>query len=161
MLCNRLNLLIKFQFSNAIANKLANGKSSAVGGATSTNQVIDLTLLKRNALYSSVSYCPPEQIQNWSCIRCQGQPAIQGTNTTSVLTSPKSIDVQGFVAVNPSQKLIIVSFRGSVSPQNFGKWIKFSMYIIHLRFTYSFTHFCRTGYFWCIDPTTAFTALSK
>jgi hypothetical protein len=87
----------------------------AVMARTSTTVVSDSQLenLKRNALYSSVAYCPPEQIQAWNCIRCQAQPALQGTTNSTILNSSTDVDVRGYVAVNPSQKLIIVSFRGS------------------------------------------------
>ncbi|EDQ84946.1 uncharacterized protein MONBRDRAFT_29759 [Monosiga brevicollis MX1] len=65
--------------------------------------------------HSWAAYCPPEQLANWSCYWCQDN----GTRLVDTVYDNRS-RLYGYVAYNPINSTIIVSFRGS---SNVANWL--------------------------------------
>eukprot|EP00040_Diaphanoeca_grandis_P015346 m.78192 g.78192 ORF g.78192 m.78192 type:complete len:413 (+) comp25091_c0_seq1:299-1537(+) len=89
-------------------------------GDEGLNSEFDLFAAKRLAKWSSVAYCPKEDIPSWSCGSCDGNV----TNTT-VVTNPYQGGVQVVVGVDHGIDKgapfgVVVSFRGTQALEN---WI--------------------------------------
>ncbi len=95
----------------------ANGQTP--GGPTSTvfadpNLV---SLLTRDTVYASIAYCDAATLQQFSCSACTSNALVSGTQVLTVANNAQ-LETQGYVAIQPNQSLIIVSFRGSSNDKN-------------------------------------------
>lgn len=82
----------------------------------------DLSKMKFYAQYAGAAYCNSQNSVG-QAITCAGNacPAVtaNGAKTTATFSGILT-DIEGFVAVDPTSKQIVVSFRGSSSVRN---WI--------------------------------------
>ncbi|KAJ4286232.1 hypothetical protein N0V90_013266 [Kalmusia sp. IMI 367209] len=106
---------------------LCAGFGQAVPAAKATKYVVDGGLLNNFNLmeqYASAAYCRSNFNSPGDQIKCKGGgcPLVEAANATSMIeyNSDLATDVTGYVALDPAHSLIIVSFRGSASIQN---WI--------------------------------------
>ena len=74
---------------------------------------ITYALLKKHAILSKISYCHLNQLKSWSCSLCK----TSGVELVSTFQSTGG-EMQGYVAVDHSEKSIVTSFRGSSNIEN-------------------------------------------
>ncbi|OSS44535.1 hypothetical protein B5807_10797 [Epicoccum nigrum] len=79
--------------------------------------------LKLMAQYASAAYCPDVYTAATTTIKCGSGncPQVESANASTTLEYSRTetlTDVTGFVATDPTNKLIVVSFRGSISLSN-------------------------------------------
>ncbi|KAF9735429.1 hypothetical protein PMIN06_002587 [Paraphaeosphaeria minitans] len=105
------------------------GLGGAVPTVKSTRGVVsvdNMVLATFNLMeqYASAAYCKSNYNSPGDQIRCNDGTCalVQASNATSAIEYNSNLptDVTGYVALDPSNKLIVVSFRGSASIQN---WI--------------------------------------
>lgn len=114
---------IQNNIQNAVSQDIASLNLDANGqtaGGPASTILADFNLLSnltRATVFSSIAYCSPTTLQQFSCSACTSNRNIVGTRVFTVATSSIQ-DVQGFVAVNPSQSLVVIAFRGTANNVN-------------------------------------------
>jgi len=78
----------------------------------------DLSENQRMLQFSAAAYCSESSIQNWSCGHC----ASAGNFNISTLLFDDSTNTFGFVGIDTTAQMILVSFRGT-EPTSLKNWI--------------------------------------
>ncbi|ORY17424.1 Alpha/Beta hydrolase protein [Clohesyomyces aquaticus] len=114
------------KYSAFLASLLVAGRALAVPipeekRAVTTDLLSTFQLMEQ---YSAAAYCPNNNNSPGNKVTCSvgNCPQVQAAKTTTVTEFQNSLktDVTGFVAVDNTNSLVVVSFRGSTSIQN---WI--------------------------------------